>query len=137
MFPALLIGAALGLGKQMLEKSQNNAQRKALAEANRYSAWTGKNFDMPAAPNLANNILQGAAMGGMMSGLGSAASAASGAGSAGLGGSEMAGELGKMGTDFTSEMAAQNPWMAGSLYANQAGMIPANPSAWLLAASGK
>ena len=104
MIPALLIGGALGLGKHLLEKNQNNRERKALAEANKYSSWTGKSFDMPAAPSLAGNVLQGAAMGGMMSALAPAAasSAAAGGGSWGLGGADMGKELLAIGSDLPS-----------------------------------
>jgi hypothetical protein len=92
---ALALGAAGGLLKNEIERSQAAADRKKAGKANKYSVWTGKSFDYAKDPSLVNNLLQGAALGGMMGGLGSAATGATA--DAGLGALEGA----KVGMDGT------------------------------------
>jgi hypothetical protein len=60
------VGAALGLGKNILDQENYRDQMKTVAATTRYSPWTGMKAQAPTKPSLANSMFQGASAGGMM-----------------------------------------------------------------------
>lgn len=62
----IIIGAAIGAGKQYLDQQEADRQRALNAQLARYSPWTGMKPGAVANPNAAENIGGGALTGFMM-----------------------------------------------------------------------
>jgi hypothetical protein len=122
----MLIGAAVGAGKHFLvDKPQEEQDKKTAATIMRYSPWTG--FKAPAIRRADGfgSVLQGAAMGSTVGGAlapaAGAASAATGAAPALFGG---------------ADQAAKGFIQAGQNAANAVGMVPQMPQIAGLSAPG-
>lgn len=63
MWPLLAVGAGLGALKNIGDQQAANNQRKAQAEIQRWSPWTGMQGQMVQDPSLMGNIATGTAIG--------------------------------------------------------------------------